>query len=266
MDVAANELISEIVYFNGARVAMGTNLEDLLLFDDARPGQRVFVAVKLLATKNMKRYREAKLRIAFVADRPNPGDILKELMSAAVILPTITQDQAELAQQEKTLEAAAQTVDLPSLAAGDQKAFDTSLRAAQARLMALQPILRRYTAHLAGNAHIDAAWMWPWTETVDVVNRTFGTALQLMNEYPGYTFTQSAALYSEWMEQKYPEVFQGTEKRVKQGISRRNVGGAGSESPRRRIASTTASCRETLFSGKIRSRCADWLEPRFIWV
>jgi alpha-mannosidase len=217
MDVAANELISEIVYFNGARVAMGTNLEDLLLFDDARPGQRVFVAVKLLATKNMKRYREAKLRIAFVADRPNPGDILKELMSAAVILPTITKDQAELAQQEKTLEAAAQTVDLPSLAAGDQKAFDTSLRAAQARLMALQPILRRYTAHLAGNAHIDAAWMWPWTETVDVVNRTFGTALQLMNEYPGYTFTQSAALYSEWMEQKYPEVFQGTEKRVKQG-------------------------------------------------
>ena len=46
---------------------------------------------------------------------------------------------------------------------------------------------------LAGNAHIDAAWLWPRTETVDVVRRTFTTALQLMNEYPDYTFSQSAA-------------------------------------------------------------------------
>ena len=48
------------------------------------------------------------------------------------------------------------------------------------------------TLHLTGNSHIDAAWLWPWTETVDVVKRTFGTALQLMNEYPDYTYTQSA--------------------------------------------------------------------------
>ena len=27
--------------------------------------------------------------------------------------------------------------------------------------------------HLTGNSHIDAAWLWPWTETVDVVKRTF---------------------------------------------------------------------------------------------
>jgi len=40
--------------------------------------------------------------------------------------------------------------------------------------------------------------------TVDVVRRTFGTALQLMDEYPKYTYTQSAAAYSEWMMEKYP--------------------------------------------------------------
>ena len=55
------------------------------------------------------------------------------------------------------------------------------------------------TFHLTGNSHIDAAWLWPWTETVDVVKRTFGTALQLMYEYPDYTYTQSAAAYNEWM-------------------------------------------------------------------
>ena len=32
-----------------------------------------------------------------------------------------------------------------------------------------------------------------------MVKRTFGTALQLMYEYPQYTYTQSAAAYNEWM-------------------------------------------------------------------
>ena len=44
--------------------------------------------------------------------------------------------------------------------------------------------MQKATYHLTGNSHIDAAWLWPWTETVDVVKRTFGTALQLMYEYP----------------------------------------------------------------------------------
>ncbi len=46
------------------------------------------------------------------------------------------------------------------------------------------PLMQKATFHLTGNSHIDAAWLWPWTETVDVVKRTFGTALQLMYEYP----------------------------------------------------------------------------------
>ena len=65
-------------------------------------------------------------------------------------------------------------------------------------------MLQASTIHLTGNSHIDAAWLWPWTETVDVVKRTFGTALQLMNEYPDYTYTQSAAQYNEWIADKYP--------------------------------------------------------------
>ena len=81
--------------------------------------------------------------------------------------------------------------------------------------------------HLTGNSHIDAAWLWPWTETVDVVKRTFGTALQLMNEYPTYTYTQSAAQYNEWMADKYPELNDEIKKRIKEGrweTCRRHVG------------------------------------------
>jgi alpha-mannosidase len=50
-----------------------------------------------------------------------------------------------------------------------------------------------------------------------VVKRTFGTALQLMYEYPDYTYTQSAAQYNEWMAQKYPDMNDEIKKRIQEG-------------------------------------------------
>ena len=67
-----------------------------------------------------------------------------------------------------------------------KKSFDDSLRKSQQDLQPIKPLLQQMTFHLTGNSHIDAAWLWPWTETVDVVRRTFSTALQLMDEYPTY--------------------------------------------------------------------------------
>ncbi len=84
-------------------------------------------------------------------------------------------------------------------------------------MMTLRPVLQQADIHLTGNAHIDAAWLWPWTETVEVVRQTFGTALQLMDEYPKYTYSQSAAAYDEWLEQKYPPEFHRIQQRVKEG-------------------------------------------------
>ena len=116
-----------------------------------------------------------------------------------------------------TLNEAIETVDLKALDASNQAAFDASMMAAQHKLEALKPLLETATYHLTGNSHIDAAWLWPWTETVDVVRRTFGTALQLMYEYPKYTYTQSAAAYNEWMADKYPEMNTEIKQRIKEG-------------------------------------------------
>ncbi len=52
---------------------------------------------------------------------------------------------------------------------------------------------------------------------MDVVKRTFGTALQLMYEYPDYTYTQSAAAYNEWMADKYPDMNAEIAQRIKEG-------------------------------------------------
>ena len=210
----ANGPMPEILYFNGRRVAMGDDLEPIVLFDQVHPGDKVVVAVKLLHTVDDKRFHGATLAIEFPSTRPNPESLRLEFLAATYLIPSLApSDPAQMT----TLNSAIQDVDIKALAAGDQSKFDFSLAAADARLQALKPLLQTATFHLTGNAHIDAAWLWPWTETVDVVKRTFGTALQLMYEYPDYTYTQSAAAYNEWMADKYPEMNDEIKRRIREG-------------------------------------------------
>ena len=206
--------LPQIVYLDGRRVAMGVDLEPIILFANAQPGEKLQVAVKLTATEDPKKFRGSQLTIQFAAQRPSPEDLRSEAESAAVLLPALGDGGSETA---KKLESFVADVNLDALSRGDQAGFDASLSKAHAGMMTLRPELQKANIHLTGNAHIDAAWLWPWTETVEVVRQTFGTALQLMEEYPKYTYTQSAAAYDEWMEQKYPFDFQRMQQRSKEG-------------------------------------------------
>jgi alpha-mannosidase len=204
----------QIIYFNGRRVALGDDLEPIVLFDNAKPGEKILVAVKLLPTVGTKRFGGAQMKIDFASVRPNPEDLRDEFISTALLVPSLSKDATK---DFATLQHAITSVDLNALDSGNQKKFDASLTEAKNEIEPLKPMLQQATFHLTGNSHIDAAWLWPRTETVDVVKRTFGSALQLMNEYPNYTYTQSAAQYNEWMAEKYPEMNEEIKKRIKEG-------------------------------------------------
>ena len=230
----ANGPMPQIIYFNGRRVALGDDLEPIILDEPARPGDKIEIAVKLLHTVDIKRFRGATLRIEPIvattaaqaaprpnpapqpnpAPRPNPEDIRIECLAAANILPALPTPHIDLIPK---VEQAIAAIDTEALAAANQAAFDASLRKAQAILDTIRPAVEEAKIILTGNSHIDAAWLWPESETIDVVKRTFTTALQLMNEYPNYTFTQSAAQYSEWMADKYPKLNDQIRDRIKQG-------------------------------------------------
>lgn len=183
----ANGPMPEIIYFNGRRVALGDDLEPIVLFGPAKPGEKIVVAVKLLQTVDDKTFQRVNLRIdpnpdATGADaRPNPDDIRVQCIAAANLLPALATPRKNLLPK---VEEAVAAIDTKALAAGDQAAFDQSLRHAQSILATLHAAMSEAKIDLAGNAHIDAAWLWPRSETIDVVKRTFSTALQLMNEYP----------------------------------------------------------------------------------
>ncbi len=210
----ANGPMPQIIYFNGRRVALGDDLEPIVLFDQAKPGDKVLIAVKLLHTVDKKTFAGTTLKIDFAATRPNPDDLRTEFLSSTLLIPSLSK---QASHDLETLQHAITTVDLSALDANDQSKFDASLTQASQQLESLKPMLQQATFHVTGNSHIDAAWLWPWTETVDVVKRTFGTALQLMNEYPKYTYTQSAAQYNSWMANKYPQMNDEIKQRIKEG-------------------------------------------------
>jgi alpha-mannosidase len=61
--VEHNGPMPEAIYLNGTRAALGDDLEPILLFRSAMPGDKVLVAVKVLHTVDEKSFRGAVLRI-----------------------------------------------------------------------------------------------------------------------------------------------------------------------------------------------------------
>ncbi len=210
----ANGPMPEILYFNGRRVALGDDLEGVELFHNAKPGDKVLVAVKLLPTVDVKRFHDVEMKITFAPNRPNPETLREELMTAGYLVPSLAPGSAT---DSKTLSNAIAQVDTQALSADNQAAFDASLQKSKATLEALDPTLRKADWHLTGNSHMDAAWLWPKAETVTTVKNTLGTAVQLMSEYPHYTYSQSAAQYFQWMADDYPQLNDQIKERVEQG-------------------------------------------------
>jgi alpha-mannosidase len=202
------------VYANGKRIARGEDMEPLVLLESAKPGDKLLLAVHIGKTKQSKQLRRMSLRYDFPANRPNPVVLRTEFLAAAILLPSLAPASP---QAKEALDRAIVTVDLHALDGGDATRFDASLQDAKAQLALIEKGIPQVNFHLSGNSHIDAAWLWPWTETVDVVKRTFGSAAQLMDEYPSYTFTQSAAQYNVWMAEKYPDLNARIKKYIQEG-------------------------------------------------
>jgi alpha-mannosidase len=202
-------------YVNGQPVVrLPEDMRPMILFHSAKPGEKTLVAIKMGRSKMPKRIRGLRLTIKVAPGRPDPEVLHTEFLAAALMVPSVGPDSVT---EKQELNQAIGDVDLKALDTADQAAFDASLRKAHQDLDVLKPFLQSINFSLSGNSHIDAAWLWPWTEAVDVVHRTFGSALKLMNEVPTYTYSQSASQYNQWMADKYPPLNAEIKQRVQEG-------------------------------------------------
>ena len=84
----------------------------------------------------------------------------------------------------------------------------------------LEPLSKEAKAHkvhLIGHAHIDLSWLWPWEETLRVIERDFRSILKLMKQYPELHFSQSQAAIYEEVERRFPEIFSELRNAIKEG-------------------------------------------------
>ncbi len=204
------------VFSNGSLISRGDDdmQQPILLSEKAKPGQKFLIAVRIVSDDAATSFQRAQLLVEPPATRPDPAMLRTEILAAR---PLIMAYSSGAAERQATLHAAVQAIDFSFLDQGDQAGFDASLRKAQAQLQSLNPWMKQFTVRAIGNSHIDMAWLWPWTETVEVVRNTFQSVLDLMREYPDLKFTMSSARTYEWMQEKYPDLFRQIQQRVKEG-------------------------------------------------
>ncbi len=106
-------------------------------------------------------------------------------------------------------------------------------------------LVNRKVLHIIGHSHIDAAWLWPWRDGSDTVLTTFRSALNRMNETPGFCYSHSSSAHYRWVERADPAMFAEIQQRVKEG--RWEVVGGWPVEPDCNIPSTESFVRHSLY-------------------
>lgn len=107
---------------------------------------------------------------------------------------------------------------LAATASGEREAIEgAAARVSEEVRSRVDPRVKKAALHLAGNAHIDLAWLWRIPETKQVCRDTFRAALDNMKRYPDFTFSHGSAQSYAWMEEEEPALFEEIRGRIKEG-------------------------------------------------
>ena len=153
--------------------------------------------------------------------------------------PDITEGWGELiAQARARLSQLGEGCSLSDLEAAALSAEDD--------LAPIGRLARTYRIHCVGHGHIDMNWMWSWPETVATTHDTFASVLQLMRQFPDFTYSQSQTAIYALAERYFPAMFEEIRERVREG--RWEVTAAHWVEGDKNLASGESLCRHLLHS------------------
>ena len=101
----------------------------------------------------------------------------------------------------------------------DKNETITSVAAKEAekKLGFMSKLAKEISVICVSHAHIDMNWMWGYQETAAITIDTFRTILDLMKEYPDFTYSQSQASVYKIVEDNDPDMLEEIKARVKEG-------------------------------------------------
>jgi len=77
---------------------------------------------------------------------------------------------------------------------------------------------REGSVYIVSHAHIDAAWLWSWIETIGKIARTALNVLYALRDGYDLVFVQSSALYYKWLKEYYPDIYDRVMDAIAKGI------------------------------------------------
>ena len=208
---------------------------EFTLTENAKSGDKFLIAIKAINTGGPLRLLQAKIDMEGTKElRQSILDFSLSMKVGQKLLSFDTYqtnarvktdpgiDKSKMNKEEKTklnnlLQKLAAEVDIDALGNGDVQTFKVSMDKVRSQLTPIKQFVHKFTLFFDSNAHIDAAWLWREKETIQVCKNTFSSVFHMMDEKPEFTYTQSAAQYYKWMEDLYPDVFQGIKDKVKVG-------------------------------------------------
>lgn len=188
----------------------------VVLTENAVPGEKIVIAIKGINAGGPGRLLSSRIDYSALDDLHAAADgVLAAHRAAAMLVEAGTAEQS--AAYASRIASALDKLDAEALESGDGERFVTSAKQTEADLRALAgEMSASLTISLVGHAHIDLAWLWQWSETVQVCRNTFTTACGLMDQYP-LVFAQSQVAAYEEMKLNSPEIYAKIKERAKRG-------------------------------------------------
>jgi alpha-mannosidase len=208
---------------------------EFVLTENAKPGDKFLIAIKAINTGGPLRLLMARIDMEGTKElRQSILDFSLSMRTAQKLLSFDTYqtnarvrtdpgiDKSRINREEKIrlnelLQKLAAGVDVEALGSGNVEQFKASMDKVRSQLKPVKEFAKKFTLFFDSNAHIDAAWLWREKETIEVCKNTFSSVFHMMDEKPEFTYTQSAAQYYRWMEDYYPDVFQGIKAKMNAG-------------------------------------------------
>ena len=70
---------------------------------------------------------------------------------------------------------------------------------------------------MLGHTHIDVAWLWTLAQTKEKAQRSFSTAIRLMEQYPDYIFMSSQPQLYQYVKENDPVLYEKIKARIAEG-------------------------------------------------
>ena len=152
----------------------------------AHPGQTFHLAVRGINGPGEGQFHFARLYFNVL---PEFGQYLNEIKFVALLAGRVPADQQTVLKL--AVAASERDIQFTNVTSDNLASVRAQLRKAQTDLAPIAAITRKYDVYYIGHAHIDMNWLWPWPETIDVCQRTWDSAMNLMDEFSEFCFVQS---------------------------------------------------------------------------